>query len=342
MNTILPDVLENCFQRMDQGETLDSVLAHYPGLAGELRPLLEAAILARSTSRENLPVGVLARQRARGLALAADLLQGKNPPFVLGRFWRPVIMVLSVIVILVIGTNNLLTASAQSLPGDTLYPVKRSVESTQLRLVSDPVKKLELEHTFSQRRVDETKSLISEERLEEVEFTGVVVSQSDGEWLVSGVKVVVTNQTEIEKGINLGDVIEVKGSTNSAGAVVAISLRLDQDHESDGILPEEGSTQPASPEDGQPEDSSTPTFLPEEDHPEVSPTQPASSEDYQPEVSPTQPSSSEDDHPESSPTPTSSLEDDHRPESSPTQTPILEGSSRDSSSTQPSTPSGFR
>jgi hypothetical protein len=325
MNSILPDILENCLQRMDQGETLDSVLAHYPRLAGELRPLLEAAVLARSTSRESLPVGVLSRQRSRGLALAADLRQGKNPALVLGRFWRPVLMVLSVIVLLVIGTNNLLTASAHSLPGDTLYPLKRSVESTQLQLVSDPVKKLELEHTFSQRRVDETKSLISEERAEEVEFTGVVLSQSDGEWLVSGIPVVVNSQTEIEKGIKVGDVIEVKGSTNSAGDVVAISLRLDQDHGSDATLPEESPTQPASPEDGHPEDTSIPTVLPEEDHPEVSPTQPAFPEGDHPESTPTQISSPENDHSEGSLTQTPFPEGDH-PESSSTQSPTPDGS----------------
>jgi hypothetical protein len=284
-------------------------------------------------------VGVLARQRSRGLALAADLRQGKNPPLVLGRFWRPVLMVLSVIVLLVIGTNNLLTASAHSLPGDTLYPFKRSVESTQLRLVSDPVKKLELEHTFSQRRVDETKSLISEERVEEVEFTGVVISQSDGEWLVSGVKVVVTSQTEIEKGIKVGDVIEMKGSTNSAGGVVAISLRLAQDPASDDPLPGESPTQSASPEDGHPEDASTPTFLPEEDHPEVSPTQPAFPEGDHPESTPTQISSPENNHPESSLTHTPSPEGDH-PVGSPSPTPIPEGSSQESSPTRSPTPSG--
>jgi hypothetical protein len=325
MNTRLSDALENCLQRMQQGETLESVLAHYPGLETDLRPLLEAAVLARSTSRESLPTGVLARQRSRGLALAADLRQGKNPLLVLGRFWRSVIMVLAVVVVLVISTNNLLNASARSLPGDTLYPLKRSVESTQLRLVSDPVKKLELEHTFSQRRVDETKSLISEDRVEDVEFTGVVLSQSDGEWLISGITVVVTSQTEIEKGINVGDEIEVNGSTNSAGDVVAISLRLAQDYESDGTLPGDSPTQPAFPEDGHPEDSFTPTFLPEEDHPEVSPTQPASPEDDHPESTPTQISSPENDHSENSQTPTPSPEGDH-PESSSTRSPTPDGS----------------
>ena len=59
MNPRLPDALENCLQRMEQGETLDSVLVQYSGMAGELRPLLEAAVQARSISQESLPVGVL-------------------------------------------------------------------------------------------------------------------------------------------------------------------------------------------------------------------------------------------------------------------------------------------
>ena len=238
MNKRLTDALENCLQRMDRGELLDSVLALYPELAAQLRPLLEIAARARSASWKSLPQAVLVRQRSRGLALAAELRQGKYRPLVQRRFWRPVVTILAVIAILVMSSNGLLIASAHSIPGDTLYPLKRSLESTQLHLFSDPAKRQVLEQEFDERRVDETKSLLTHQRIENVDFTGVVSNQSQGNWLVSGISINVTPQTEIDEGLQVGDEVEVRGSTNAAGGVDAIHLSLVKNHAPDDTSPE--------------------------------------------------------------------------------------------------------
>lgn len=226
MNKIMLDALESCLQLMEKGEPLDSVLARYPRLQAQLRPLLEAAACARSARVESLSMTSLARQRARGLALAADLRQGKTRQSFRRYSWRPVMTVLSVIAILVMSSNGLLIASAHSIPGDSLYPLKRTVESTQLQLVSDPIERDALEHTFEQRRVEETRSLIADERVEEVEFNGLVSSQSESIWEVSGIKVVITPHTQIDAGIQVGDRVDVDGSTNSSGGMDATRISL--------------------------------------------------------------------------------------------------------------------
>jgi hypothetical protein len=241
MNKKLVDALETCLQRMEHGETLDSVLAGYPQLAAQLRPLLVTAVRARSANREPFPQSVLARSRSRGLSLAADLRQGRIHPPVLRRFWRPVVTILSMIIILVMSSNGILVASAHSIPGDTLYPLKLSVESTQLNLVSNLAQRQELERTFRERRLDETKSLISIRRIEDVDFTGVVTSQSGDEWLVSGIPVVITAQVDRDDGIQIGDDIDVDGSTDTAGNVKAMRLSLanvpDADEDYPGVSP---------------------------------------------------------------------------------------------------------
>ncbi len=236
MNGKLLDALEICLQRIEQGETLDSALTRYPGLAAQLRPLLETAIQARSARVENLPLTALLRNRARGLALAADLHKTSRPRQ--RRIWRPVMTVLSVIAILVMSSNGLLIASAHSIPGDTLYPLKRSVESTQLHLVSNQAEREALERTFDERRVDETRSLISDQRVERVEFTGEVSSQFQNEWLVSGIPVIVTARTEMNRGITVGDEIDVEGSTNAAGVVDATRLTLVKNSATQPVPPE--------------------------------------------------------------------------------------------------------
>ena len=256
MNNKLFDALEICLQRMEHGESLDSVLASYSSLAAQLRPLLETAICARSPQRERLPANVLSRQRSRGLALAADLRQGKNRRPWLSRFWRPVLTFLSVAAFLLMSSNGLLLASAHSIPGDTLYPLKRSVESTQLQLVSNPNQRLALKQAFSERRVEETRSLITNKRVENVEFTGVVSFQSAGQWLVFGIPVVITSQTIIDADIILGDTIEVDGSTNTSGDVEAIRLSLPSDPDSDDNYP---SLTPSPTPSAEPVITETPT-----------------------------------------------------------------------------------
>ncbi len=59
-----------------------------------------------------------------------------------------------------------------------------------------------------------------------MEFTGVVSSQTDVEWIVSGIPVVITSDTDMDDGIIVGDEIDVRGSTNPAGDVEAIFLSL--------------------------------------------------------------------------------------------------------------------
>ena len=245
MNKIMLDALESCLQLMEKGEQLDSALARYPGLQAQLRPLLEAAVCARSARVESLPTTTLARQRARGLALAADLRRQKIRHPLRKYSWRPVMTALSVLAILVMSSNGLLIASAHSIPGDTLYPLKRSVESTQLHLVSDPVEKDALERTFDERRVEETRSLIADERVEEVEFNGLVSSQSESVWEVSGIKVVITPHTQIDAGIHVGDRVDVDGSTNPSGGMDATHISLVNGPDDDTKLPQMTPTLPS-------------------------------------------------------------------------------------------------
>jgi hypothetical protein len=320
MNKKLPDILENCLLRMQQGETLETVLAQHPDLAAQLRPLLETAARARSARPEDLPGTLLARQRTQLLARAAELRQGNNRRLLQRPSWRPVWTLLSVLAMLIMSSNGLLIASAHSLPGDTLYPLKRSVESTQLQLVFNPVKRQALEQSFNKRRLDETKSLITRQRVESVDFKGVVTSQSDGEWLVSGIPVLLDTQTGLDAGIEVGDEIEVHGATNGSGDVEVTRLSLAATPVPEEAQPGWSATRTASPEAEHPEGSPTLTSSPEGEHPEVSPAQTPTLEAGHLESAPTQTPSSEVSHPEGSVTQTPSLKEG-QPERTPIHTP---------------------
>jgi hypothetical protein len=268
MNKIMLDALENCLQRLQQGQALETILMPYSDLADQLRPLLETATLARSAGQQSLPRMALARQSARGLALAADLRQGRSRRPLFNTVWRPVLTVLLVIAILAMSSTGLLSASAHSLPGDTLYPLKRSVETTQLNLASNPAKRQVLEREFDKRRVEEAKTLITDQRLESVEFTGIVLSKAENRWLVSGISVVITSRTRLDSGILVGDKIEVHGVTNSLGDVDASLLSLARESTSEEQTPEISPKPTSSPESsGESGSQETPAEMVTRDNP---------------------------------------------------------------------------
>jgi hypothetical protein len=224
MNRNLANILEECIRELQGGESLESLLERYPDQAHDLRPLLEAVVLASSGKKTEVAPVLLARNRKKVLDQAAGLRSGDRSRRSGPALWRRVLITACVIAILAMSGNGLLTASAHSLPGDTLYPLKLSVEATQLQLVNNPDQKKDLEQTFNLRRVAETKSLISIHREEDVEFGGLITSiQPDG-WTVSNIPIVVTAHTQIATGLTVGDEVDVHGLTNVQGNVEATSL----------------------------------------------------------------------------------------------------------------------
>jgi hypothetical protein len=250
MNRQLLDALETCLQAMEKGESLDSALKRYPRLSADLRPLLEAAWAARTLRPSQVPVRAIARSRSRVLTAAAGLRSQKASSSRLKPTWRFVLTSLAVIAFLVLSGNGLLVASARSIPGDVLYPVKRSVETTQLNLSSDPAQKQVLQREFSQRRVEETRSLITIKRVTQVEFDGTVIAQTQDGWLVSGILVTVTSQTRVDGQLQTGREVEVLGETQANGSVQALRLTVSQDEAEPGETatgsPTEGGEQPES------------------------------------------------------------------------------------------------
>ncbi len=72
--------------------------------------------------------------------------------------------------VLVFGGVSATAYAAQfSLPGDALYPVKTSLEQTQLGLSLNAARQAELQLEFAQRRLDEVAALIEEGRFNDIE-----------------------------------------------------------------------------------------------------------------------------------------------------------------------------
>ncbi len=244
MNRQLRDALEACLQAMEKGESMDAVLRRFPSFAAELRPLLEAARASRTLDSGSLPGLTVRRSRVRVLAAASRLR--KAPRRRSWRAWQIAVTVTAVLAILLASTNGLLIVSARALPGDALYPLKLTVENTQLQLAVDPAQKQALIRQFQLRRVEETESLLSQDRVVHVEFGGTVAAKTDDGVLVEGIPVVITNQTQITAPLSIGSEVTVSGQTHTDGHVQADALISGDQSETEGGSPAESSPTPES------------------------------------------------------------------------------------------------
>ena len=225
MSERLFDALETCLQALEQGETIDAALARFPALAADLRPILETSLHARTLGGLPLPEGIQHRGRARLLQRAAEMREAKHAP---RRSWlvqfRPLVAAFLLLLIF-ISSTGLVRASSVTLPGDSLYPIKRTWEDVRLLFTFEKVQRVNLEMEYETERLGEIGELLAEGRIEPISFSGYVTAQTDSQWTVSGIPVAITAQTVLSgEPVTVGTAVTVYGMTTLAGSVEAHSI----------------------------------------------------------------------------------------------------------------------
>jgi hypothetical protein len=223
MNNVY-DALEICLQEIEKGADLETVLRLYPDLADELRPILETSVEARNMAAGGPAPIVVRRVRSRVLQQAAQMREAKAQTS--RRLWsvplRRVLVSLAVIVALFVSSTSLVRAATTTLPGDNLYPVKRTWEGVLVLFTFNIQARQQLEVEHENERLEELYKLFAEGRLAKVDFAGTVTRQNGDLWLVSKVPVVISAGTDLrDRPILPGDAVRVRGVTQADGTVLA-------------------------------------------------------------------------------------------------------------------------
>ena len=226
----LYEALEVCLEAMEQGVDIETSLARYPDIADELRPILQTSIVAREKTAFTPSADMMRRNRAKFIQHATVMREAMVKPS-LSRNWftslRRVAVVLAVLAIVFLSGTGLVQASSRTLPGDNLYPVKRTWEDVSLLFTFDLTRRESLEIEHENERLEECYELIAEGRSAEVDFAGIITEQNGNKWLVSGITIVISPQTDFHDGpVFVGDAVRVFGVIQSNDSVLV--ERVDQ------------------------------------------------------------------------------------------------------------------
>ena len=166
----IEDILALCIEDIKAGRaTLADCLEQYPSAREELEPLLKIALniqepppvtpsdAFRVRTRVQLMEHIHA-QKSKRKSLRSVPISGARQAWYAGWLKTVAIVVAILLVVSALGTGTAY-ASQDSLPGDTLYPVKTGTEQVRRLLTTGDVSRVQLELTFAGVRLREIEAL---------------------------------------------------------------------------------------------------------------------------------------------------------------------------------------
>ena len=147
-------------ERMFAGEDIESCLRDYPRLADELRPLLKIALNIENLPKPEPDPDAL----ARAIAKVRTSYMAKKPKRKISIkrhvILRPAFVraALAILIVLTLGITSVYV-SADSLPGNPLYPIKILTEKIHYAVTFNDQGKAELHLVFADRRTYEFASI---------------------------------------------------------------------------------------------------------------------------------------------------------------------------------------
>jgi hypothetical protein len=120
----LPDIFNDCIDRLAAGQSLDACLRAYPGQASRLRSMLESGLVAARVAYPAAEV-MLAQERIWSRMEQAYLAPSPVRPMRLPRRWQWAIAAAAALLMM----TGVMLAAQNSQPGDPLYGVKVFIQS---------------------------------------------------------------------------------------------------------------------------------------------------------------------------------------------------------------------
>ncbi len=214
----LVNIFDECVDRLAAGQTIEDCLRQYPQHATQLRPMLEVGLLTRRVVPPTAEV-IAAQDRVR--QRVETVVQTMPPQRQPVRLFTQRIATLaaSLVLVFLIAVGGGATLAQDSLPGDFLYGMKLLTENVRLAVAPDV---FGLTAEFNQRRVDETRQLITFKRQAELEFEGSVSVIDANTWEIAGLPMSVP--AGLGAQVQTGDKVRVRVETTTNGEIHIVEI----------------------------------------------------------------------------------------------------------------------
>jgi len=243
------DSLEQAIERLNAGESLETILASAGPDAEWLEPMLSVAAGVRDL-RETVAVPPAETSLAAFLAQAqrvtpasrarptprpwwqrlADSLRVPAAGF--PRLATTAITTLLAIAALMLTSAFFLGANAAAaqgvLPGQPLYPIKRLGEEMVLRLPQSDENRDSRFIEFEERRRDEVYQLLDHRLEAQVDLRGEVAALNADQIVVDGITLQITDSTQIEGPVAVGAQVVVMARTVRDGSLFAETIGVQE------------------------------------------------------------------------------------------------------------------
>lgn len=159
-NKKIEEIFDRLVERVSNGEDIESCLRDYPRMADELRPLLNIALKIENLPKPQPESDALAKIIAsvRNLAIAKKPERRLSIRKIFLLHPTFVRTALAILIVLILGVTSV-RISADSLPGNPLYPVKILSEKIHYAITFNEKGKAELHILFADRRTYEFASI---------------------------------------------------------------------------------------------------------------------------------------------------------------------------------------
>ncbi|MHB8870953.1 MAG: DUF5667 domain-containing protein [Candidatus Doudnabacteria bacterium] len=190
MQSPIEQYLDHAISRIQNGENISLVVSDYPQNVQEDL----ASMLAMVKTVSSLPLKAVPTPTKRKLYLEHQQNRSFVPQFL--NSFKMLSTVLASIVILISGTSF---AAANSIPGETLFTLKKNFQQFRLTLTTNPEKRADLQLEFAVQRLQEAKQALSENDTEKSK-AAIAELQTQTKAALKEVKVAVaisSNNTDI-------------------------------------------------------------------------------------------------------------------------------------------------
>ncbi|MEM7799313.1 MAG: DUF5667 domain-containing protein [Chloroflexota bacterium] len=267
-------ILDLCIARLRAGESLERCLADYPDAVDEIAPLLELSLdLIGLPPLESRPEAVTRGRDAMFAAFDVEETRAAaatkeratyqdDTGWLAGLKWlwtspKMVTRFAFLLIGFVLAASAVAGASASTLPGETLYPVKRLIEEARLSLTLDRTNQEQLMAELDQRRREEVKALIGEGQAARVQFSGRLNRDGDGQWRVDDIPIASNDSLEGLLAALEGETVVVSSDVAADGGVI-----LQEIDREDGLPVTRSTPTPIPTVTPTPSSTSSPTLSP--------------------------------------------------------------------------------